>query len=101
MVGEIEILEPITAKTIVDAIATSATVSWRYKKHVCDSTSCRTWYVYSTISREIPLTPNQDCKNENLVNGSVTWKDKELKYEITQKPRECLECNCNNLLIVI
>lgn len=88
------------ATSVVDANATSATVSWRYKKQIYDSTSCRNWWVESVVTREIPLTHNASCE-ENYVSGSITWKGNTLKYKITQKAAKCDDCSCDNLTITM
>lgn len=69
---------------VVDADATSATISWEY---VCDykENGCEYCDINGIESEMIELSPNTTCE-EKETSGDIQWEGNEISYTIIQKP---------------
>ena len=90
--------EYITATTIVDAEATSATVCWPYSATVCDygDCECKSYQVIGKHCENVEFTENTNCESVKTITGTIEWNNNDLQYEITQDKASCEE-NCGEI----
>ena len=78
-------------KVVVDAYATSATISWVYEA-VIEQDFCYECSARKSQSQVIDLEPLECDEEDKETSGTISWKRFTIYYTVTQKG---VECPCN------